>query len=307
MNKTIFITGTNSGIGKATVEYFAERQWNVCATVRDKAAHPLLFKQYKNVRLYALDVTNFEQVNHVVQQAISDCTTIDVLVNNAGYCLMGPTETTSMEQIKRQYETNVMGVFAVTKAFIPHFRKRETGIIINISSSSGQFNFPFIGAYGSSKWAIRGLTEGLGIELAPFGIQVKAIYPGTHATEIFTKLDHGAHPENPAYLAYKSYYTTFLAAQEAVPAVTKPSNIAQEIWRAATQHKKLHIISGGDAKFQWWMKKLLSQKQFQKMQIGLMTNTMNALQKRIAQLIFGKNVQTIETDIPSNLLGQDIL
>jgi NAD(P)-dependent dehydrogenase (short-subunit alcohol dehydrogenase family) len=159
MSKTIFITGTSSGIGQATVENFAKAGWKVAATVRDTQKHAELFKTLKNVTLYELDVTNLEQVENVARQAIQDFGGIDVVVNNAGYCLMGPTETTSMEQIKKQYDTNVFGVFAVTKAFIPHFREKQSGMFINIASSSAQFNYPYITAYGSSKWAVRGMTR----------------------------------------------------------------------------------------------------------------------------------------------------
>lgn len=178
MSKTLFITGTNSGFGKATVEQFAKAGWNVAATVRDITTHKDLFEDLPNVKIYSLDVTNEEQVNEVARQAISHFGKIDVVVNNAGYCLMGPTETSTMTQIKDQFDTNVFGVFAVTKAFIGHFRENKDGMFINLASASAQFNYPYIAAYGASKWAVRGLTESLGIELAPFNIQVKAHLSG---------------------------------------------------------------------------------------------------------------------------------
>jgi NAD(P)-dependent dehydrogenase (short-subunit alcohol dehydrogenase family) len=106
MNKTVFITGTNSGFGKAMVELFATKGWNVAATVRNKSEYPDLFKAMQNVKLYELDITNYEQVKKVAIGAISDFKKIDVVVNNAAYCLMGPTETTTMEQIENQFKTN---------------------------------------------------------------------------------------------------------------------------------------------------------------------------------------------------------
>src|SRR4051812_36065547 len=120
--KTIFITGTSSGFGKATVEQFARAGWRVAATVRNLPANRHLFEALPNVTMFELDITDFAQVQTVARAAIETFSTIDVVVNNAGYCLMGPTETTSIEQIKRQFDTNVFGTFAVTKAFIPHFR-----------------------------------------------------------------------------------------------------------------------------------------------------------------------------------------
>ncbi|NJO92446.1 MAG: SDR family NAD(P)-dependent oxidoreductase [Chloroflexia bacterium] len=129
MNKTVFITGTNSGFGKAMVELFAAKGWNVGATVRNKAEHPDLFKGMQNVKLYELEITDYAQVNEVAKAVIADFKKIDVVVNNAAYCLMSPTETTTMAQIENQYKTNVFGLMAVSKAFIPHFRENKEGLL----------------------------------------------------------------------------------------------------------------------------------------------------------------------------------
>ena len=138
MEKTVFITGTNSGFGKAMVELFASQGWNVAATVRNTEAHPGLFDGMQNVKLYNLQLTNYEQINEVSKAVIAEFKKIDVVVNNAGYCLMGPTETTTMEQIENQFKTNVFGLIAVTKAFIPHFREKKDGLFINFASSSAR-------------------------------------------------------------------------------------------------------------------------------------------------------------------------
>lgn len=296
--KTIFITGTNSGFGNATVEQFAKAGWNVAATVRDAQVHKDLFEALPSVTLYELDVTNFAQVDQVAQAAIQKFGKIDVVVNNAGYCLMGPTETSTMDQIKAQFDTNVFGLFAVTKAFIPHFRANSGGTFINLVSASAQFNYPFIAAYGSSKWAVRGITECLGIELAPFNIEVKAIYPGLHATKIFTKLDDGG-SENSAFKFYEKFYKTFMSAQESVPSVTSPTNIANEIFKAAhARNGKLHIISGGDAKLYAFIKKLLPERAFQKMQIRSMMQPMSAMELSFAKWLFGSNLAKLEVGKP---------
>jgi NAD(P)-dependent dehydrogenase (short-subunit alcohol dehydrogenase family) len=301
MNKTIFITGTSSGIGKATVEHFAKQGWNVIATVKSNYTHSGIFQGLPNVTVYELDVTNFEQVNSVIETAIKKFGKIDVVVNNAGYCLMGPTETSTIEQIKAQYETNVFGVFAVTKAFIPHFRANKNGMFINIASSSAQFNYPYIGAYGSSKWAVRGLTECLGIELAPFNIEVKAIYPGTHATKIFTKLADGTGETKTAFEAYKQYYKNFFSAQSSISEVTSPTNIANEIWKAVNNRKgKLHIVSGGDAKLFAFMKKILSQRTFQKLQIRSIMQQASKGEISFAKWLMGRNTEKLEVVIDKN-------
>ncbi len=299
MPKTIFITGTNSGFGKATVEHFARAGWQVAATVRSIEQHRDLFQALPNVALFELDVTNFAQVDAVAQAAIEKFGSIDVVVNNAGYCLMGPTETSSMDQIKRQFETNVFGLFAVTKAFIPHFRGKRSGMFINLASASAQFNYPFIAAYGSSKWAVRGITESLGIELAPFNIEVKAVYPGLHATKIFTKLDNGGDGSDPAFAPYEACFKTFLSAQEAVTSVTSPTNIANEIYHAATHAKgKLHIVSGGDAKLYAFLKSVLPVRMFQKLQIRTMQQRLSAPEIAFAKWLFGSNLAKLEIGKP---------
>ncbi len=294
-NKTIFITGTNSGFGKATVELFAKAGWNVAATMRGSHIQTNLFEHLPNVTVYELDVTNFEQVKLVANSAIQQFGKIDVVVNNAGYCLMGPTETSTMEQIKQQFDTNVFGVFAVTKAFIPHFRENLDGMFINLASASAQFNYPFIAAYGSSKWAVRGITESLGIELSPFNVEVKAIYPGLHATKIFTKLDDGGTETSPVFKFYEKYFKIFLSAQESVPSVTSPTSIANEIFKAANNKMgKLNIISGGDAKLYAFMKKILPERAFQKMQIKTMNQPLSPMELSFAKWLFGSNLAKLE-------------
>ena len=303
MNKTIFITGTSSGIGKATVELFAKKGWNVIATVKSNYIETEIFKDFSNVNVYELDVTNFEQVNAVAEMVIKKFGKIDVVVNNAGYCLMGPTETSTMEQIKAQFETNVFGVFAISKAFIPHFRNNNEGMFINIASSSAQFNYPYIGAYGSSKWAVRGLTECLGIELSPFNIEVKAIYPGTHATKIFTKLDDGTGEIKNAFQAYKQYYKNFFSAQSSLLQVTAPTNIADEIWKAVNYKKgKLHIISGGDAKLFAFLKKILPSRIFQKLQIRSTMQPASKGEISFAKWLMGNKTGKLEVIMDKKLI-----
>lgn len=304
MSKTVFITGTNSGFGKAMVELFAAKGWNVGATVRNKSEHPDLFKGMQNVKLYELEVTNYEQVNEVANSVLADFKKIDVVVNNAGYCLMGPTETSTMEQIERQFQINVFGLMAVTKAFIPHFRENKDGLFINFASASARFNYPYIASYGASKWAVRGISESLGIELHPYGIEVKTIYPGVHATNIFTKLDFGVKGTDPIYIKnYKEYFTNFLGAQSSVPSVTSPESIAMEVFKAASNPKggKLHIISGGDAKMYELMKKVLPERAFQKQLFNTMIKPITSGGVAMFKWLLGKNIKTLHTDIPENL------
>jgi len=305
MNKTVFITGTNSGFGKATVELFAVKGWRVAATVRDKRRHPDLFHGLESVRLYELDVDDFERVETVGAEVLGDFGSVEVVVNNAGYCLMGPTETSSMEQIRNQFQTNVFGVFAVTKAFLPHMREAGGGTVINVASASALFNYAFVAAYGSSKWAIRGMTEGLGIELAPFNIRVKAIYPGFHATGIFTKLDQGAAADLPAYAAYRRYYANFLSAQKSLPDAGSPANVARTIYQAATAHAgRPHIISGADAKLLAFVKRVLPQRAFQHLQTRAILAPVSRAQAAFMRVTFERNQQPLRMDLPHELLSE---
>ena len=269
MTKTIFITGASSGFGKATVELFAAKGWNVAATYRNPTAVNM-FAQLPNVKMYKLEVTDDAEVERVAQQAIADFASIDVLVNNAGYCLMGSFEGSTMQQIRRQFETNTIALIAVTKAFVPHFRTQKSGMIFNLSSASAIANYPFISAYGASKWAVRGLSETLAIELAPFNIKVKTIFPGFHATSIFTKLDAATGPGSEFYVKYMD---NFRAIRNYVTKGGNPEQVAQTIWNAVEKNNnKRDYLVNRDAKILAFMKRWMSDKQWIKMNVGTIMN-----------------------------------
>jgi NAD(P)-dependent dehydrogenase (short-subunit alcohol dehydrogenase family) len=294
--KTIFITGTASGIGQATVELFARNGWNVAATVR-KAEHLERFKHLPNVRTYLLDVTNFAQVNTVAQEVIQDFGTINVIVNNAGFAQYGPLETSSMEQIRAQFETNYFGLIAVCKAFLPHLRE-HSGTIINLASLSAKIGFPFFSVYSSSKAAVAILSEALAVELAPFDVKVKAIFPGTHATQIFTKMDVGL---NGQYQDYLPYIKHFLEAQRGVPKVSPPENIARVIWNAATdQRSEYEYVGGRDAKFLIGLKRWLPQRVWKQMQVGTLLRPASRVQLKFLSWVMG-GTKEVETTMDSRL------
>ena len=265
MPKTIFITGTTSGFGKATVELFAAKGWNVAATCR-RADMAGMFANLPNVRMYHLEVTDDAQVAQVATQVIADFGGVDVILNNAGYCLMGSLEGSSMAQIRAQFETNTFGVIAVIKAFLPHLRARKAGMIFNVSSASAIANYPFVAAYGASKWAVRGISESLFIELAPFGIKVKTIYPGLHSTSIFTKLDPAI---GDGAAAYAPYLDNFLAVQSGVANGGSPQQVAQTVWDAVVKNNdKRDYLVNRDAKILAFLKRWLSDSQWKRMNLG---------------------------------------
>jgi len=180
-----FITGASSGFGKAFAEYAISRGYNVVVTARrvDKleAIKALAPGQVEAIKM---DVTNNQEIGRAVEQAIDRFNRVDVLINNAGYGIVGAVEETPEDELRALMETNFFGAVAVTKALIPQLRKQQSGAIVNISSLGGQLSYPGYGAYSASKFALEGLSEALAIELAPFGIKVLIVEPGAFRTEL---------------------------------------------------------------------------------------------------------------------------
>ncbi|MGW7043200.1 SDR family NAD(P)-dependent oxidoreductase [Streptomyces avermitilis] len=241
MTRTVVITGTTSGFGLDSVRLFASQGWNVVATVR-KEADLDVHHDVPNVRTLLLDVNDEAADAAFAEEAIAQFGRVDALVNNAGYYHMGPVEAASMQQIHDQFQTNVFGLMALTKAFVPHFRTQRSGVIVNLSSISADQGYPYTAVYAASKAAVAAFSEGLNVELADFGVSVKAVFPGTHATRIFTKIDQAADvPED-----YQAGIQRFFSVQGtgSSPAVT-----AKGIYEAVTDGKneKVRYYTGPDA------------------------------------------------------------
>lgn len=240
MSKTIFITGTSSGIGKAAAKLFVAKGWNVIATMR-KPENDTELKDLENVTLLPLDVDDPEQINETVK-FVTEKYEIDVVFNNAGYSLMGPLEGVSDEQMVQQIQTNLFGVVRVTKAFIPYFRAKKQGLFITTGSIAGLVAFPLGSMYDASKWAIEGWSESLSYELAPFNIGVKIIEPGLVATDLFDKSPTATHP------GYEDL-SNAMAKTFRMEGATQPADIAEVVYRAATDGTlQLRYLCGEDAK-----------------------------------------------------------
>ncbi|HVJ42408.1 MAG TPA: SDR family oxidoreductase [Dongiaceae bacterium] len=176
MTRTVLITGCSSGIGAATARLFAAEGWNVVATARRPAAmEPLAV--YPQVLRLALDVQDEAGIAASVAAGIERFGQIDLLVNNAGFSLFGLFEGTSPAKIREQFDVNLFGVMAVTRAILPHFRRNKAGLIINVSSGAGLFTLPLLSMYCASKFALEGFTEALAYELAAQNIGIKLIEP----------------------------------------------------------------------------------------------------------------------------------
>lgn len=218
--------------------------------------HTHIFRHRPNVRVLPLDVNDTASIPSVVREALTAFGTINVLVNNAGYFQMGPLESSTMEQIRAQFETNVFGLIAVTKAILPHFREQGAGTIVNVSSLSAENGYPFAAVYSASKAAVAVLSEALHVELDGLGITVKTIVPGQHATKIFTKIDAAGHI--PA--AYQPLWNQFTRRQRAVKG-SKAEGVAQAIYGAVTDGRRdrLKYYVGPDATIIPTVKRLLGQ------------------------------------------------
>lgn len=243
MAKTVVVTGTASGIGRATVEKFAAEGWNVVATVR-RETDLQVHADIPNVRTLLLDVDDETADVAFAETAIAQFGQVDALVNNAGHYQMGPLEASTSEQIHRQFQTNVFGLIALTKAFTAHFRSRRSGIIVNLASISAEQGYPYTSVYSASKAAVAALTEGLNIELAPFGIAAKAVFPSSHNTKIFSKMDIASDiPEE-----YQPDMTRFFDLPQASFG-SAPSVAATVIYQAATdgRSEKVRYYAGPDA------------------------------------------------------------
>ena len=184
--KVAVVTGSSSGIGFETSLLLARNGFYTYATMRnlDKSKAISNLKQIEKLSLeiLQLDVNNNESVKEAIKKITNEQERIDVLINNAGYALVGPFEELSVKEFKEQYETNVFGVIRVTQAVLPIMRRQKNGTIVNISSIAGKIGFPLTSAYVSSKFALEGLSESMAYEIEQFGIKVILIEPGVIKT-----------------------------------------------------------------------------------------------------------------------------
>ncbi|MBO9575664.1 MAG: SDR family NAD(P)-dependent oxidoreductase [Sphingobium sp.] len=181
--KTWFITGASRGFGLRIARLALARGDNVVATARREAAVLQALGEHPNLLALPLDVTDEAQALSATVAAIARFGAIDVLLNNAGFGLLGAVEEATAEEIERVYRTNVFGLLNVTRAVLPHMRARRSGRILNISSIGGYRGAAGFGIYSSTKFAVEGLSEALHSELAPLGIQVTVVEPGYFRTD----------------------------------------------------------------------------------------------------------------------------
>ena len=260
-HKTIFITGASSGLGRATAKLFASKGWKVIASMRDPTREKEL-GDISGITLMALDVTDPHEIESVVGQVIASGG-VDVVFNNAGYGLGCALEGLTDEQIVRLVNTNMLGTIRTTKAFIPHFREKRTGLFINTTSLGGLVSFPFNSIYHATKWAIEGWSESMAFELNQFGIGIKTVEPGGIRTDFFTRsFDTGRHP---AYDPLVNRFMEMITDPKQTATYSSPEQIAEVVYEAATDGKdQLRYIAGADAKEIYAMRMQLGDEAFRK-------------------------------------------
>ena len=247
MAKTILITGASSGIGKSTAKYFNGKGWNIAATMRSPENEKEL-SALDNVLVTRLDVQDSSSISRAVAETIERFGKIDVLLNNAGYGAYGPLEATSIENVRRQFDVNVIGLIEVTKAVLPHFRKNKDGLLINISSIGGKMTFPLGSLYHGTKFAVEGLSEALSFELEAMGCRVKIVEPGMIKTDFGGRSFNFNNDESME--EYQGVVKSLFGAFETIGAqASEPSVVAEVIYTAATDETdQLRYTAGEDAK-----------------------------------------------------------
>jgi NAD(P)-dependent dehydrogenase (short-subunit alcohol dehydrogenase family) len=196
--KTWFITGASRGFGALVTEQALTKGDAVVATARNPSAVIERFGEHPNLLTVALDVTNEAQAAAAAKAAISRFGRIDILLNNAGFGLMGAAEEASAAEVEAVYRTNVFGLLTVIRAVLPHMRKARSGRVLNISSIGGYRGAAGFGVYSSTKFAVEGLSEALHDELPPLGIHVTVVEPGYFRTDF---LDASLLTVSPARIA----------------------------------------------------------------------------------------------------------
>jgi NAD(P)-dependent dehydrogenase (short-subunit alcohol dehydrogenase family) len=240
--KTVLITGCSSGFGLETARYFLDRDWNVIATMRTPRGDVL--PRSDRLRMLALDVVDPESI----RQAVETAGPIDVLVNNAGIGLLGVFEGSSIALAREIFETNTLGTLMMTQAVLPQFRKRRSGVIVNVSSGTTLKPLPMLSVYTASKAAVNAFTESLELELQQFNVRVNLVIPGRSPETPFSK---NAQPRMQGGIpeAYADFAQgVFKAMGQSSSPVTHAVDVAAAVWQAANDSScPVRIPAGADA------------------------------------------------------------
>jgi short-subunit dehydrogenase len=270
MHQVALITGCSSGIGYETALMLARNGYHTFATMRDiKKQNSLLKiveKEKLPLKVLELDVNDEMSIEKAISQVKNETKRIDILINNAGYGLVGFFEDLGLDEIRNQFETNFFGVLKITKKVIPIMRSQNSGTVINISSGAGQVGFPGISAYVSTKFAVEGFSESLTYELSPFGIKVIIIEPGVIKTNFFGNCiisEQSSKTGSPYSNSLDKLQKDIEMMQEHATSPTEVAKMILQVLR--TDEPKQRYIVGNDVAMILEAKKNLSDIEFKKM------------------------------------------
>ena len=197
--QVILITGSSSGFGRLFAETLARRGHTVLATMRDphgrNAANASALRSTPGIHVLEMDVANDDSVNRCVDAALQQAGRIDVAINNAGYAVIGLTETCTTDQVRQIFDTNFLGAVRVNRAVLPTMRRQCSGLLMHISSGAGRVILPGFGHYCASKFALEAMAESYHYELAGQGIESCIVEPGAYKTAVFGNMVPGSDTE----------------------------------------------------------------------------------------------------------------
>jgi len=240
--KTVLITGCSSGFGLETARLFLARDWRVVATMRRPRTD--LLPASERLRVLALDVTD----DASIRDAVAAAGPVDVLVNNAGFGVASPAELTSLATVRQLFDTNTIGTIALTQAMLPQMRERRDGVVVNVTSSVTLKTLPLLAAYRASKVAVNAFTESMALELEGTGVRARLVLPGRSPE---TRFGDNARPhmqglDHPA--CAELVKTVFAQIQDTSTPLTTTTDVAEAVWRAATDASTpMRLPAGADA------------------------------------------------------------
>ncbi len=245
----VLITGCSTGIGRATAQLLAEKGWRVFATARQLGTVTDLTSD--RITPLRLDVTDEASMAASVQEVLTKAGRINALVNNAGYAQAGPLEELSMDEVRRQFETNTFGALRMAQLVLPVMRARGTGRIVNVSTMGGRVVIPFIGSYNASKFALEAMSDALRMETRPFGVRVILIEPGGVRTNFNAAANqHGQQytaNANSPYYRFMVPFTRFIGQSEGMSST--PERVAAVILRSMTaRNPRARYVATPDAR-----------------------------------------------------------
>ena len=260
-NKIVLITGGSSGIGKAIGIFLTQKGFKVYGTARDAQKYP----DFKHFKLIDLDVRSDSSAQQAVERVLEKEGKLDILINNAGVGITGPVEETPQDAIENVFNINFYGPVRMMKAVLPHMRKQNSGLIINITSIAGFMGLPYRGFYSASKGALGILTESIRMEVKGFGIKITTVAPGDFATNIAAGRYHSPLLEDSPYKA--PYSSALTSMDEHVDSGGDPADVAKKIYAIIQKnHPKVHNPVGAFLqKFSLTLKRILPDKVYERL------------------------------------------